>query len=322
MDTELNAEFEGPNTWSAGTLADSEWLFVPSAKCIDEILELGSFLDDNPLPVEALLTGEFDLPECRRFIAPVNSALRDGARFAFIDRLPLDELGEYASIRVYWILMSMIARPVAQKQNGTLLFTVQDEGQEFKPGSGIRPAVTNMEQHFHNDNCFNNAPPEYVTLLCIHPAPMGGLSRVVSLTSVHNQLKKKYPDLLDRLYQPFYFDRQKEHLADDVPYILQPIFQYDGRLRARVSPSLVRSGYAVKGEEIDSKGDDALNALLEIFDDKSLWHETVLERGQINIANNQETGHSRTSFVDDPNGEKRRLERLWLRDAGKRTYFG
>ncbi len=315
-------EFKGPNTWSTDTLIDSEWLFTPSAKCIDEVLALGSFLDDNPLAVEALLPGEFGLPECRRFIDRVNLALTDGTRFAIIDRLPLDRLGEYAAIRVYWVLMSMVARPVAQKQNGTLLFTVQDEGQEFKPGSGVRPAVTNIEQHFHNDNCFNNSPPEYVSLLCVHPAPTGGLSRVVSLTSAHNQLKKLYPDLLERLYQPFYFDRQKEHLVDDLPYISQPIFQYDGKLRARVSPALVRGGYAVKGEDIDSKGDDALNALLEIFSDESLWHETLLERGQINIANNQETGHSRTSFVDDPNGQKRRLERLWLRNQGKRTYFG
>ena len=322
MDTGLNIEFTESNTWAAATLADSEWLFTPSVECTEEILKLGVFLDNNPLATEALLPEEFYLPECRTFIARIKLALVDGARFAIVDRLPLDDLSDYASIRVYWLLMSLIARPVAQKQNGTLLFTVQDEGQEFKPGSGVRPAVTNMEQHFHNDNCFNNAPPEYVSLLCVHPAPTGGLSRVVSLTSVHNRLKDNYPDLLERLYQPFYFDRQKEHLPDDAPYISQPIFQYDGRLRARVSPSLVKSGYVVKGEKIDSKGEDALNALLEVFKDKTLWHETMLERGQINIANNQETGHSRTSFIDDPHGQKRRLERLWLRNAGKRTYFG
>ena len=322
MDTGLNVDFKGPNTWSAGTLGDSEWLFAPTPACLNEILDLGTYLDQNPLAVEALLPDEFDLPECRKLIADAKSALTEGARFAVIDRLPLDDLSEYATIRVYWLLMSMVARPVAQKQNGTLLFSVQDEGQKFKPGSGIRPAVTNIEQHFHNDNCFNDAPPEYVSLLCIHPASEGGLSRVISLTSVHNRIKEKYPELLERLYQPFYFDRQREHLPDDSPYLAHPIFRYDGQLRARVSPALVRGGYVVKGHEIDAQGDAALNALLDVLADETLWHELRLERGQIEIANNQQTGHSRTSFVDAPTGNKRLLERLWLRDSGKRTYFG
>lgn len=322
MDTGLDIEFEGPNTWSAETLGDSEWLFALSPACVDEVLALGTYLDQNPLAVEALLPNEFDLPECQKLIARAKSALIEGSRFAVLDRLPLDGLTEYAATRVYWLLMSMVARPVAQKQNGTLLFLVQDEGKEFKPGSGIRPAVTNIEQHFHNDNCFNNAPPEYVALMCVHPASTGGLSRMISLTSVHNKLKAKHPDLLERLYQPFYFDRQREHLPDDAPYLAQPIFRYDGQLRARVSPALVRSGYVIKEEKIDSQGDEALNALLDVMADQTLWHELKLERGQIQIANNQETGHARTSFVDDPTRSKRLLQRLWLRDAGKRTYFG
>jgi alpha-ketoglutarate-dependent taurine dioxygenase len=78
----------------------------------------------------------------------------------------------------------------------------------------------------------------------------------------------------------------------------------------------------VKGEEIDDQGDAALNALLDVMAEETLWHEMKLERGQIQIANNQQTGHARTSFRDDPAGNKRLLERLWLRDSGKRTYFG
>ncbi|MEH6478214.1 MAG: TauD/TfdA family dioxygenase, partial [Sneathiella sp.] len=80
----------------------------------------------------------------------------------------------------------------------------------------LHPAdVTNAEQNFHTDNSYNICPPDHVTLLCLHPAQDGGISRVVSLNTAHNRLRETHPELLDRLYEPFYFDRQREHGPED-----------------------------------------------------------------------------------------------------------
>src|SRR5712675_3728062 len=104
-----------------------------------------------------------------------------------------------------------ISRPVAQKLDGTLIYDVLDTGQEALPGSGVRPDKTNTEIRFHNDNAYNHTPPDYVGLVCLRQAQSGGHSRVLSFHTVHNRLLAAHRDHLRRLYQPFWFDRQREY---------------------------------------------------------------------------------------------------------------
>jgi alpha-ketoglutarate-dependent taurine dioxygenase len=315
--------FKGPSTWTAETLAPHDWQFSFSDECLSEIRDLAELFDCAPVPIETLVAGDLEMPACRRLLDDIKAALTDGPKLALIDRLPLDDLSENSMIRLYWVLMSLIARPVPQKMDGSFTFTVEDTGQKFRPGSGVRPATTNMEQNFHNDNSFNNKPPEFVSLLCVHPsADDGGLSRLVSFTSVYNILRAQHPEVLERLSQPFYFDRQFEHLKGDVTTIFQSVFRFDEALKVRLGYSLIRSGYAVKNISLDDAGAHALNVLTRVVEDPSLWVEFKMTRGQIQIANNQETGHARTSFNDSPDKPKRRLERLWLRNAGAPTYLG
>jgi tRNA(Arg) A34 adenosine deaminase TadA len=314
--------FDDSSVWTAATLRDADWFFKLDDDCLGEIRRAGRFLDRNPIAIEVLTADDLDLPHCRRVVSRAVQALRHGPRFAVIDRLPLDEISEPAAKRLYWVLMSMIARPVAQKHDGSMCFTVRDTGRQPLPGSGVRPAVTNVEQHFHNDNAFNGAPPDYVSLLCEWPAASGGVSRIVSLATVHNELAARYPASLERLYRPFCFDRQKEHLPDEPGYLEQPIFHYDGRLRVRLTPALVYAGYSVKGEVMDADAAEALERLVEVASSPDLYVEFRMERGQIQVVNNHETGHARTAFDDTGAQQPRRLERLWLRDGGKRTYSG
>jgi len=315
--------FDDPSSWTVDTLKPEDYLFKIPDDGMKEVMELAHFFDTNPIIIEAIGADDFEIPALRRFMLTVENAARKGTRFALIDRLPLDDISEDVAVKIYWLLMSLFSRPVAQTMEGKFVFPVEDTGRQFLPGSGVRPATTNMEQNFHNDNCFNGMPPDFVTLLCVHPAvDGGGVSRVVSLTSVYNALVDDHPDILERLTQPFFFDRQKEHPEGDSLTISQPIFSYENVLKVRLGNSLVRSGYAVKGEPLDDQGARALDILTSIVEDPNNWIEFSLERGQIEIANNRETGHARSSYNDDPSQPRRRLERLWLRDEGRRTYLG
>jgi alpha-ketoglutarate-dependent taurine dioxygenase len=149
------------------------------------------------------------------------------------------------------------------------------------------------------------------------------LSRAISFQTAHNCLLDDYPDLLPRFYQPFHFDRQKEHFPHDNPIFSAPMFEYDGRLRARLAPYQVKNGYAMMGEAIDASTAAAIAALDEIFTRDELIAEHYLQPGQIQYVNNREIGHSRTAFIDHAAPEMRRyLVRLWLRDAGHRGYRG
>jgi len=253
----------------------------------------------------------------------VRKQLDDGVMFAVLDRLAVGEMSHDEATQLYWLLANLVARPVAQKLDGSMFYGVLDTGATMKPGSGIRPTVTNVDLTFHNDNSYNQTPPHYVTLLCLSRAKKGGLSRVMSVQTVHNELLEKHPEVLPRLYRPFWYDRHREHDPDDVPYFAAPIFEYDGGLRARLALSEIYGGYQLRGEAMDAETQCALAAVQSVFDTPELRVELDFQPGQIQFVNNRATGHARTEFVDGERpDEKRHLIRLWLRDAGKRGYRG
>jgi alpha-ketoglutarate-dependent taurine dioxygenase len=315
--------FTGQEAWRGPELAEQDWRIEIPADARAELDAIAQDLARNPLPTLALDPADYAMPACRAFMARIKAVLDQGIRFAVLNRLPVETLGHERAIQLYWLLATLLARPVAQKHDGTMIFDVRDTGAKFLPGSGVRSAVTNVEQWFHNDNAFNDAPPDYVSLLCLHPARRGGVSRVISLATVHNRLKDAHPDALARLYRPVLFDRQKEHAAGEVPVISVPMFAYDDRLRVRLSPDLTINGYAVAGTPIDTTTADAIETLRAMFAETSLPVELTLRAGEIQIVNNLEIGHMRTAFEDFPEPErKRHLVRLWLRAQGKRSYQG
>src|SRR5262249_58474484 len=104
-------------------------------------------------------------------------------------------------------------------------------------------------------------PPELVGLYCINPAREGGVSRFVSLVSVHNELARRHPTLLARLYRPVPWDRQAEHAPGDEKIARRPVFQYDGGMfMACVNEKLVETGAELAGEPPDPAARGALTA--------------------------------------------------------------
>ena len=88
----------------------------------------------------------------------------------------------------------------------------------------------------------------------------GGLSGVASFQPIYNQLLAERPDLLDRLFQPFWFDRQHEHAPGDLnPANRWPVFRHNGDgISPRFSRRLILGGYEVAGEAIDDLGREAV----------------------------------------------------------------
>jgi hypothetical protein len=313
----------GPSAWARRDLRDADWRVPLPPLCLDEIRRAADEIRHLPLPTIVLRPDDFTMPQCRAQMARVREMLDNGVRLALVDRLPVEEIGEAAATAIYWLLAGMVARPVAQKLDGTLVYDVLDTGQQALPGSGVRPDKTNIELKFHNDNAYNRTPPDYVGLLCLRPAPQGGLSRVVSFHAVHNRLLQQYPQHLPRLYEPFWFDRQREFFDGEQPVFAAPVFDRAEELRARFSSHQINGGYALRGEAIDAAGQQALTALFELFDDDALSFGFALEAGQIEFVHNRAVGHARTAFVDDPDPQRRRhLVRLWLRGRGHRAYPG
>lgn len=279
-------------------------------------------LRKDPLPILLLSPAHFTLAACREVMAAVGHKLRRGVGLAVIDRVPVERFSAEASRAVYWLLGSLLSRLVAQKWDGTMIYDVRDTGKALE--YGVRRSVTNLELRFHTDAPWLPLPPELVGLLCLSPAREGGVSRFLSLATVHNELRRRYPDLLPRLYRPFPWDRQAEHAPGDAKVSQQPVFQFDGRdLVARYNEALILNAEALTGVPLDAEGREALAAMRAIADAPEHVVEFTIEKGQVQYLNNRHFAHSRTAFKDaEEPGLKRHLIRLWNRDEGRPTFHG
>lgn len=319
----LSETITDARAWTRADLSPSDWTVELTPEALAELRVVLRELRRSPLPVFVLDPRDYALDACRAVMARVRDVTQTGPMFAVLDRLPLDEMTGPESVSLYWLLSSLLARPVAQKFNGQMFFDVNDTGATMKPGSGIRPTVTNVDLRFHNDNSYNESPPEYVCLLCQQTAKEGGVSQVVSVYSVHNALRAHHADILPRLYRPFWYDRHAEHEPGEPTTFAAPMFEYCDTLKARLALSEIYAGYELRNERMDNETVAALEAIRAVFDRPELRVELDFQPGQIQYVNNRATGHARTEFVDWPEPErKRHLVRLWLRNAGTRGYRG
>lgn len=315
-------EFAGSMAWRAGELRDEEWRKDLPAEVLRELRAAVAQAGAHAARPGELRVQDFALESARGFMAEVRRQLQQGRGFVLLHGLPVREWGKEASTVAYWLLSSLLARPVAQKLDGTLVYDVQDTGREALPGSGVRPDKTNIEQYFHNDNAYSVCPPEYVGLLCLQPAVEGGRSGVASIRTVHNELRRRHPEALARLYQPFLFDRQKEHAPTEPGVLSAPIFAvFDGDLKMRMGLYPLLNAYKLPGNALDEAGARAIGLLKDVLADPGLCHHFTMAAGDMQFVNNLGTCHRRTAFVDHP-VDKRHLVRLWLRDAGGPGYDG
>lgn len=312
-----------PLTWVAETMLPNDGLVRLERRHLEELVAAARWLVANPLPTEMLKPEYFDMPACQDLMRGVRDTLEHGVGFAIIERMPVDEVDVETAKKLYWLLMNMVGQTVAQKWDGTMLYDVTDTQQTTGAGNGVRSSKTRAGQGYHVDNAFN-LPPDFVSLFCLQTAKEGGLSGLISFETVYNLLLERYPALLPRLYQPFYYDRQREHAPDDPLTSRKPLVEYDGRTIAfNFSPRLVRQGYEVVGEDMDDAAKAVMNALHEITESPGLGKTFQFERGQIQIVNNRRLGHRRTAYVDHDEPSKRRhLVRIWMRQQGRPFYMG
>ena len=320
----LEVPVEDGRAWTRATLPPDCWRVMLPERAAAELLSVHEELRRSPLPLFMLDPHDYRLEACGQVMREVEALARHGPMFAVLDRLPVDGLSPEESTALYWLVASLMSRPVAQKLNGQMLFDVTDTGAEMAPGSGVRPTVTNVDLRFHNDNSYNETPPDFVCLLCLHPARQGGRSQLVSVYAVHETLRREYRALLPRFYRPFWYDRHAEHEAHERRIYRAPIFEYDGQhLRSRLAIAEIEAGYELADQLMDEETKSALDALREVFERPELRVELDFEPGQVQFLNNRMTGHARTRFADYPEAHrKRHLVRLWLRDRGPRNYRG
>ena len=310
----------GPRAWTRRTIRESDWRIAVPSSCLDEIEQLARVLERDPVPTYLLAPSDYKLDACRNLLGEVRRRLDEGPGVAVMDRIPIEELSGRPQIEaVFWLLAAMVGRPVVQTLDGQILLEVTDTG--VKKRIGVRGFRTNVAQPPHVDNSFNHAPPDYVSLLCLRTAREGGASRFVSFYSVHNALLREHPRLLERLYRPFYQDRQGDFWPDESQTIFFPAFELRPDLRCRYTHFTIPAGYETAGVEMDAETRAAFDTMTRVVQDSDLCCEFTIRPGELQFVNNRWCGHGRTAYVDDPE-RKRLMLRLWHRDGGSRRYRG
>ncbi len=316
----IQASIPAPQAWHGPDLADDDFVVKLTPDCMAELEAIVAEQTKAPVPTIVLEPRHFELKACRALMDGVRTRLDKGLGFVILDRLPVDRWSQERVTDVYWLLGSLLETPVAQEWSGKMVYDVRYDGQGYT--ADTRTALTPEGLDMHNDSSMGEAPANYISLLCLQTAREGGKSSLSSAYAAHNHFATQHPDLLPRLYQPFYRDKQ-EYQAPDVEN-WYPIFASDnGGLRIRFNIRPIRRGYKKTGRVLDNAGNEAVEVLNNFLIDPAHRHDFWMERGQIQILNNRTIVHGRTPYVDfDEPAKRRHLIRLWLRAGDRRQFRG
>ena len=313
--------FSNAKVWRRADLSPTDWTVPVTAEVGRELAAVVADLRRQPMPVNLLDPAEFEMDASRAMMAEVTAKVRDGIGFAVVDRLPLDDWEVEETRAVYWLLVSLLSRPVAQEAWGTIFRDIVTNG---NAGADYANTPAGKTLFYHTDNSASRLVNDYTSLMCIHGAAEGGASEYATMYNLYNAMAEEAPDLLDRLFEPFYHHRQGIEPKGDPKISWAPAMAFDGeKLESRFSPNKIASGYTLAGVEMDNAARAALDTACAVIDKKELSALFMMERGQIQIINNREGLHQRREYKDGAVAEqKRHLMRLWLRDRGRRQFDG
>ena len=305
---------EDRSAWIGAELArhPEQWIHNLSAVELGEI-EAG-VAKVRGRDLAGLGRGDFCFPTLGPVLDKLREDVLDGRGFVLIRGLPVEGKPVADSAAAYWGIGMHFGNPRSQNAMGHLLGHVIDLGLATTDPS-VRTYQTTERQHFHTDSC------DIVGLLCLKTAMSGGLSSITSSMAIYNEMARRRPDLLARLFRPFATDRRGEVPVGEKPYFDMPVYNdYAGHLSAIYSGTYIRSAQRFADVPRLTPED---HAALEMFDDlandKELRLDMALRPGDMQFLHNHTCLHDRTAFVDWPEPErKRHLLRLWLAAPGAR----
>jgi hypothetical protein len=318
--------FDGPETWTARDFSSpADWVLPLRDETKRELKSALAYARQRGVEPAALQPCDFPLPSFGQTAAEVRRQLLSGRGFVVLRGIDLDEFAENDALLLYAGLGSHVGAILPQNLRGEVLYSVRDEGirMEAEYGrTGVRFSKTNSAFDFHTDSPSRVAglTPDFIGLLVLHTAKSGGESALVSGYALHNILREERPDVLRRLYQPFWVDRRAELPPGEEPVLPVPVFAFDGRLTLRYLRFYITKGQEWKGEPLSEGDREALETFEEVTRRPDVALQVPLERGDIQLISNTFLLHSRTSYEDHAEPErKRHYIRLWLAASTRAT---
>ena len=256
----------------------------------------------------SISTDDFPLPTLGPRLRGLLNEVLNGRGFVLIQALPVQRWTRREAAIAFIGIGTHLGSLRMQNAAGHLLGHVKDLGRSSVE-SDARIYQTSEHQTHHTDSC------DVVGLLCLSTAKFGGLSSLVSSTTIYNEMRRRRPDLLKVLLEPIETDRRGEVPEGGKPYFSIPIFNWHaGLLSAIYQRQYIESARRFPDvAPLTPTQIEALDLFDELADDPKLNLTMELQPGDMQFVHNHTILHDRTAFEDFPEPErKRHLLRLWL----------
>jgi hypothetical protein len=315
IDPTLPPEVKDRSAWYASDWATHfDWLEQLSGADIDEVERVGRGLEEAQVDFGAISALDVPLPTLAPRLRRTLKEVLDGRGFALIRGLPVERWTKRQAAIAFLIIGAHLGNLRMQNAQGHLLGHVRDLGYS-SDDPNTRIYQTRERQTHHTDSC------DVVGLMCLRTAKSGGVSSLVSSTTIFNEIRRRRPDLLKVLLEPIETDRRGEVPAGGKPYFTIPVFNYHhGLVSAIYQRQYIESARRFpEVAPLTPLQIEALDLLDELANDPKLNLMMELQPGDIQLVHNHTILHDRTAFEDylEPD-RKRHLLRLWLAPAGAR----
>lgn len=310
MSFELPPEQKGEAAWYGPEMSRStEWLMPLTAPEIAEVDAATKKFVARDADIADMKPSDFALPMLgRKLKARVETEVLNGRGFLLLRGLPVERWTMREAATAFFGLGTHLGSARSQNGKGHVLGHVQDLGLA-SDDPNVRIYQTHERQTFHTDSC------DIVGLLCLKTAKSGGLSALVSSTTIFNEMRRRRPDLLKLLFEPAATDRRGEVPVGQKPYFEIPLFNwYQGHLSAIYQRQYIDSAQRfAEAPRLTPAHVEALDMFDELTNDPKLNMFMEFKPGDVQLVHNHTLLHDRTGFEDWPQPEQRRhLLRLWL----------
>lgn len=314
LDPTLPPEIRDASAWYGAEVARrTDWIVELSETEIAEV-EAAVHKVEGSIDLAAITAGDVRLPGLAPRLHRMLDEVMSGRGFVLIKGLPVARWTRREAAVAFLVIGVHLGNLRMQNADGHLLGHVRDLGRS-SDDPNTRIYQTRERQTHHTDSC------DVVGLMCLQQAKSGGLSSLVSSTTIFNEMRRRRPDLLSVLMQPIETDRRGEVPEGSKPYFNIPVFNYhDGLVSAIYQRQYIESARRFPDvRPLSALQIQALDLLDQLANDPALNLMMELRPGDIQFVHNHTILHDRTAFEDYSEPErKRHLLRLWLAPPGAR----
>jgi len=311
----LPTEVRDRSAWYRADLAGREdWIDRLSEAETSELENAIQELQESQLDVTSITPRDIPLPILGPRLQPLLDEVLNGRGFVLIKGLPVERWTKRKAAIAFLIIGVHLGNLRMQNAEGHLLGHVRDLGRS-SDDPNTRIYQTRERQTHHTDSC------DVVGLLCLRSAKSGGLSSLVSSTTIFNEMRRRRPDLLKVLMEPIETDRRGEVPEGNKPYFTVPVFNHqDGLVSTIYQRQYIESARRFPDvPPLTAQQIEALDLFDQLANDPRLNLMMELEPGDIQLVHNHTILHDRTAFEDYAEAErKRHLLRLWLAPSNAR----